>query len=54
MTSDMMFYNKATAEDEKKIRYIGLEKLRKKIHEKIQKYNSIENERGTAMFRYPR
>ena len=46
-TSDMMFYAKAAANEEEKIRRAGLEKLRKKVHQKMVKYRSSDNEYAT-------
>lgn len=40
MTSEMMFHAKAVLDEERLIRRQGLERLRRKVFEKIQRYHS--------------
>jgi len=48
-TSDMMFYAKAAAGEEEKIRRAGLENLRKKVYEKMATYTKAQQWEKSAI-----
>ena len=52
MTSDMMFYVKAAASEEERIRRDGLAQLRRKVHEKMQKYQRPKEWEGSHWLGY--